>query len=124
MFDDPKKELQELEDQLLAAEEKKEESGLDDAEFERLYDEILAEFGPKKSAPEPVPAAPEEAPIRNFANGYGGVVRTPPLPAGDEILPDDEPVPTEKGGRGLIFLAVVESLAIAGLVMYWVLNAL
>ena len=123
MFDDPKKELRELEDQLLAAEENKEESGLDDAEFERLYDEILEEFGPKKSAPE-TPRVSEEAPIRNFANGYG-VVRSQPIGTdGDELLPDDEPVPTEKGSKGLVFLAILESLAIAGLAVYWTLSFL
>ena len=123
MFDDPKKELRELEDQLLAAESNNETAELNNEQFEELYDEILEEFGPKEES-FTAPLSPSDPPIRNFANGYGGVVRTPPLPAGDEILPDDEPVPTEKGGRGLIFLAVVESLAIAGLVMYWVLNAL
>ena len=124
MFDDPKKELRELEDQLLAAEEKQPESGLDDAEFERLYDEILAEFGPRNSTGTAAPAA-GEAPIRNFANGYGGVVRTPPLPAGDAILADDEPLPTEKGSnRGLVFLICLEILAVAGLAAYWILNYL
>ena len=123
MFDDPKKELQELEDQLLAAEENQEPSALDDAEFERLYDEILAEFGPKKSSGEAVPAE-TEAPIRNFANGYGGVVRTPPLPVGDELLSDDESVPSEKGSKGLIFLAILECAAIAGLAAFWIMNVL
>ena len=123
MFDDPKKELRELEDQLLAAEEKQPESGLDDAEFERLYDEILAEFGPRNSTGTAAPAA-GEAPIRNFANGYGGVVPTPPLPVGDEILSDDEAVPSEKGGRGLIFLVILECMAIGGLALYWALHYL
>lgn len=124
MFDDPKKELRELEGQLLAAEEEQKASELNDAEFERLYDEILAEFGPKQASGEPAPAAPEP-PIRNFANGYGGVVRNQPIGTdGDEILPDGEPVPNEKGSKGLVFLAILECAAIAGLVVYWVLNFL
>ncbi|MBQ8239125.1 MAG: hypothetical protein IJZ39_13380 [Oscillospiraceae bacterium] len=124
MFDDPKKELQALEDQLLAAEAQQETSELDDAEFEKLYDEILEEFGPRKASGGDAPVQPEP-PIRNFANGYGGVVHSRPIGTdGDEILPDDEPVPTEKGGRGLVVLAVLECAAIAGVVVYWALNFL
>ena len=85
MFDDPKKELKRLEEQLLAAE-------MHDDEFERFYDEIYAEFGQQEPVREeelygilndtPVtpsygfhaaPASLEQQPrpVRNYANGYG-----------------------------------------------------
>ena len=122
MFDDPKKELRELEDQLLAAEEEHKTAELDEQEFQELYNEILEEFGPKTQSGDAAPVP--EPPIRNFANGYGGVVRTPPLPAGDEILADDESVPSEKGSKGLVLLACLETLAVAALAVYWALNYL
>ena len=122
MFDDPKKELQELEDQLLAAEDDQETADLDTAEFEKLYDEILEEFGPGKAS-QPEPDAPAELPIRNFANGYGKAVAPQPLGTdGDEILADDEPLEAPKPIRGLVILACLETLAIAGLAVYWFLR--
>lgn len=123
MRNDPKKELRELEDQLLAAEMNQESAQLDQREFEALYDEILEEFGPGHTAPAPVPSS--DPPIRNFANGYGKHPAQQPLGTdGDEILPDDEPVDTPRGTRGLVILACLECLVIAGLVVYWVLNFL
>ena len=119
MFDDPKKELQKLEDQLLEAEINHETAQLNNEEFEELYDKILEEFGPREQSD----GAPvSDPPIRNFANGYGKAVPAQPLADGDEILSDDEPVVPQKGTRGLVILACLECLAIAGVAVYWLLN--
>ena len=121
MFDDPKKELQKLEDQLLAAEIDQNPAQLNDEEFEELYDTILAEFGPREQQD----GAPvSEPPIRNFANSYGKASPSRPLPPGDEILPGDEPAAPKKGVRGLVFLVTVEFLAIAALAVYWLMELL
>ena len=119
MFDDPKKELQELEDQLLAAEGRDDTAELDQAQFEAIYDEILEEFGPKEAS-HAAPMPPSDPPIRNFANGYGKYQSLGH--DGDEILPDDEPVVPEKSIRGLVILACLECAAIAGLAVYWFLR--
>ena len=123
MFDDPKKELQKLEDQLLAAEMNQETAELNNEEFEELYDKILEEFGPREKrngTAEP----PAEPAIRNFANGYGKTGQTQTLSAGDEILSDDEPAVPRKGVKGLVFLSVLEIAAIAALAVYWIRHIL
>ena len=116
MFDDPKKELQKLEDQLLAAEINHETAELNNEEFEELYDRILEEFGPREQH-DGMPDS--DSPIRNYANGYGR-----DLTAGDEIIPDEEPAPRKKGVKGLVFLVTLEVLAIAGLAAYWIMELL
>lgn len=68
MFDDPKKELKRLEDQLLAAE-------MSDEDFERFYDEIYEEFGdkkPRQTREEDLGDLLDDVPqVRNYSNGYG-----------------------------------------------------
>ena len=111
MFDDPKKKLRELEDQLLAEEPVTEELG---DEFQQIYAEILADVGN------------DEPPIRNFANGYGRKVQPvtpmapPPMPEPEPILEEEEPTPTKRERiGGLVFLAVIECLIFAGLAAIW-----
>ena len=95
MFDDPKKELRELEGQLLAAETKDEETG----EFRGI------------------PEDPNDPPIRNFANGYGRAVPSQPeVPAEEPELPAQAP---RKDPRGLVILACAECVAIAAVAVYW-----
>ena len=104
MFDDPKKKLQELEGQLLAAE-------MDEQEFDTFFDDIRGEFG----SAEPDSAA--EPNIRNFANGYGRAVSgTPEVPV---YSYDNVPAPSDGGIRALTILASVECLAIAAVAVYW-----
>ena len=98
MFDDPKKELRELEGQLLAAETKDEETG----EF----------YG--------IPEDPSDPPIRNFANGYGRAVPSRP-PVTDPVLPEE---PQKKEPRGLVILACAECVAIAAVAVYWFIRFL
>ena len=123
MFDDPNKELQKLEDQLLKAEMNQEAAELNNEEFEELYGNILAEFGPREKNDGTTEAAAEPA-IRNFANGYGQSGQTQTVKAGDEILGDDEPAVPKKGVKGLVFLSVLEIAAIAALAAYWIRHIL
>ena len=71
MFDDPKKELRRLEQQLLAEEEydEYEEDYLTEDEW---LEQELAEAKALSGYQEP-----REAPVRNYANGYGAQVRQP-----------------------------------------------
>ena len=117
MFDDPKKELQELEGQLLAAEDAPEKS-------DETYESILEEYAPREN-PDSAAVSTDEPLIRNFANGYGRAVPNEPLGTdGDEILAEDEPAPAQKGVKGLVILACLECLGIAAIAVYWVMNFL
>ena len=110
MFDNPKKELRELEDQLLAAEQ-------NHAPAQKIADDPFAEYAP-------LDLDVDDVPIRNFANGYGQKIPVyPPEPA--EIPIEEEvPAPVEKRSPGLVFLTVVEVLAILGVAAYWLLHLL
>ena len=123
MFDDPKKELKTLEQKLLADKKVPEGAMLDEAEFEALYNEILAEYGPQEEQ------APAEPPVRNFANGYGR--NLPPSPtAAPSLTGEDLPkppvteTPSPKGNGGLIFTICLESIAIAAVLGLWILSLL
>ena len=120
MFDDPKKELRELEGKLLAAQEVPEGAMLDEAEFEALYNEILAEYGPREEK------TPSEPPVRNFANGYGRNI--PPVPTAAPAVTEEKPPVTEmpgpKGNGGLILTICLESIAIAAVLGLWILSLL
>ena len=110
MFDDTKKELKELESQLLAG-ESREEPMLDD-DFETFFDEIKAEYGSQNDEPT----------IRNFANGYGKYqAPAAPRPA-PASAPVQEPRKKRHGGLGfLIFLEIVALIAVLG---FWALYLL
>ena len=115
MFDDPKKELEELECQLLAAEEVPENAMLDEQEFEALYNEILEEFGPRDD--EPV--------VRNFANGYGGTVPQPERheqPSAPVTPQEAPPRNKSKGNRGLVLTILAETAAIGAILTLWALS--
>ena len=113
MFDDPKKELEQLQEQLLK----------DEDWFTRELDSAKAMIGdqavPKKrktAASSAVQAAntqkiPQPDPrIRNYANGYGTTD-----PARDEAeLP-------KKSNKGLIILALLETLGIVAIAAYWLI---
>lgn len=112
MFDDPKQELEKLQAQLLEQEDW----------FERELDSAKRLIG---DMPTPK-AAPARTPADNRGNG-------PEQPRIREMkLSEDAPQPKaksqkkkkqakEKSNRGLITLAVLETLGILGLVGYWVL---
>ena len=114
MFDNPKKELQELEQQLLAAEEYTTEN---EDEFQSIYAEVLAEFGPDRDAV-------QELPIRNFANNYGRDVRpVHSIPQQPVEIPRELPVPRERSGF-LTFLFCLECLALSAVAVCWLVNLL
>ena len=128
MFDNPKKELERLEQQLLAAEIDEE-----DEDFESLYDEIYDEFGAEESY-----EVDEElkrmlnytdVPIRNYSNNYGQSDRdVAGRAAGFDADEEDYYMDTEryvaspkkkKGIRGLLVLACLEAIAIIALAVWW-----
>ena len=117
MFDDPKKELRELENQLLEAEMNHETAELNSDEFEELYDGILEEFGPRENL-DGTTVSSVDPPIRNFANGYGkSAAYQPRVPE-----PVVEAPVRAKGVKGLLIVMCLELLAIAGLTAYWYFN--
>ena len=75
MFDDPQKELQRLQQQLLAEEEEYTEYKEDYLTEEEWLDQEIAEAKALSGYQEP-----REAPVRNYANGYGAQVRQPRQP--------------------------------------------
>lgn len=111
MFDDPKRKLQELEDQLLAAED---HTLQQEDEFQKIYAEVLAEFGPGD-------AQEQEPPIRNFANGYGRNAHpVTPMPEPKPIAREAEAIPPRRERiGGLVFLVILECLIAAGLAVIW-----
>ena len=109
MFDNPNKELQELENQLLAAEHGVKENNDD---FQQIYAEVLAEFG----------SDDQEPPIRNFANGYGQYVYKPVQKPVEQVLTPSHP-PKEPVGF-LTFLVCLECLGLLSVAILWLLNQL
>ena len=115
MFDDTKKELKELESQLLAG-ESREEPMLDD-DFETFFDEIKAEYGSQNDEPT----------IRNFANGYGKCAAARPAPHPAPVTapaPAPEPEPRKKRHAGLGFIIFLEIVALAAVLGFWALYLL
>ena len=114
MFEDPKKELKALEGRMLAAEESREAPLLDD-DFETLFNEIKAEYGPRNNEP----------PVRNFANNYGRP--TAPRPASRPApapAPAPVPEPRKKRKTGLGFLIFLEIVALIAVLGFWALYLL
>ncbi|MBR5022558.1 MAG: hypothetical protein IKY18_05105 [Oscillospiraceae bacterium] len=112
MFEDPKKELKALEGRMLAAEESRKDPMLDD-DFETLFNEIKAEYGPRN----------DEPPVRNYANNYGrpAAVRPAPHPA---PAPAPVPEPRKKRKTGLGFLIFLEIVALIAVLGFWALHLL
>lgn len=109
MFDNPKKELEALEKQLLE----------DEAWFEKELDSAKRMIGqvPQKSRQATAPRTPQ-APKP--------AVKTAPAgdraPARENKQKNEKAAPPKKKGiRGLVILASVESLGILGLIAYWLL---
>ncbi len=65
---------------------------------------------------------PVDPEIRNYANGYGKKVSYDTGRMGNLMNYDGEEYePRKKGIRGLLILAVLETLGILGVVAYWML---
>lgn len=125
MFDDPKKELRRLEQELLAA------------EYEDEPEEQEAEFGSEFVFEEEdwlreakaLIGEEEEIPIRNHANGYGTRPGNYAADFDRTVYDDEEPdedkavfvdEPKSKGIGGLVLLALLEVLGIVAIVWWWV----
>ena len=102
MFDDPKKELEQLEKELLKFEEK-------DDEFERFYQDIFAEFGEAEEPRAVAPQAKKANAPRNmtYADTPRAVAATP-----------------KKSNKGLVLLLLIEIAGILGVVGYWLMKFL
>ena len=94
MFDDPQKELKQLEEQLL-------ENEMEEDAFEQFYHEIFEEFGPGNEE-DPRAVAPKSK--------TGAYKDTPRAVA---------PKKKKKGVRGLVLLICVELLGIACVALWW-----
>ena len=129
MFDDPRKELRRLEEELLAAEYEQEEQIEQYDEFEDFgeYDEDEAILAEARAL-----IGEEEPPIyRNHANGYGTRMPNPAVDFNRTVYADEEfdedsavlveKKKKEKGIGGLVFLAILELIGILGIVGWWVL---
>ena len=110
MFDNPKKELENLQEKLLQ----------DEDWFEKELDSAKRMIGQQ---PEKKPAAPapkkeiKEMPVHNAAKGMEDTrIWTREL-----NFQEEEPQPKEKGFKGLLILAALETLGIALVGAYWAL---
>ena len=118
MFDDTKKELKELEGELLAAEKSQDTAMLDD-DFETLFNEIKADLGSQNDEPA----------IRNYANGYGKysapVTYTAPVYApAPAPMHEPAPEPRKKRHSGLGFIIFLEIVALIAVLGFWALYLL
>ena len=116
MFDDPKKELRRMQDELLAAEMEEWLEQTQSQDINELLDDAK-DF------------LEEEPPVRNFANGYGAQPRNYAVDFDrtvydDEEFDDDAAVfveePKKKGIGGLVFLAILELIGIVAIVVWWI----
>ena len=98
MFDDPKKELQRLEEELLKHDQK-------DDEFEQFYQDIFREFGEPEEERAVAPEEKKSAPRNMTYTDTPRAVAAAP----------------KKSNKGLVILACCETLGIVGIVAYWLL---
>ena len=108
VFDDPKKELEALQAQLEAQEDW----------FEKELDSAKRMIGDAPRAARPTSAA-AGVPARNQV----AAVPQPRKKAPEKPVPVKQQ-PKKKGIRGLVILAVLELMAIAGIAAYWLLYLL
>lgn len=136
MFDDPKRELQRLEEELLAEEAEEnpdqEEEPAPEDEFDPFFDDDAlndALYGSDQGWLEDVDALLQEPEVRNHANGYGTrrsnpAVDFPKTVYADEDLDESQAVfddrPKPKGVGGLVFLAILEVIGILAVLLWWV----
>lgn len=116
MFDDPKRELKRLEEQLL----KEDDTEWLDRELAQAYD-LLGEdvdMDATQVFREPIP-------VRNYANGYDNAPDI--YNYADNYVDTADTAPVENLNRrigGLLLLAAAETLGIATILAYWVVQIL
>lgn len=127
MFDDPKRELQWLEEELLAAEE--EELGQQEQEED---EDDFAEWddgGDADWLEEVEELLTQQTPAtRKRAGGRGGKPENPAVDFGRTVYDDEEmdedaavfdDTPKPKGIGGLVVLAILEVIGILGIALWW-----
>ena len=101
MFDDPKKELQRLEEELLKYEEK-------DEEFEKFYQDMFREFGEPEEARAVAPQRSATAPRNMTYSDTPRAVAAAP----------------KKSNKGLLITLGIEVLGILAVAAYWLVKLL
>ena len=102
MFDDPKKELQRLEEELLKFDQK-------DDDFEKFYQDIFLEFGETEEPRAVAPQAKKTNEPRNMT-----YADTPRAVAAEP----------KKSNKGLVILLLIEVAGILGVAGYWLMKFL
>ena len=120
MFDNPKKELERLEQQLLAAEARK---TIDpDEEFDRLYEDIYEEFGRE----EPYELDDELIGMLNHTPtpARDTVSRSAGFDAEDYVMDTDRYVapPKKKSLKGLVIFVLLEAICVIALAVWWLVR--
>lgn len=101
MFDDPKKELKRLEEELLKADVR-------DEEFEQFYQSIYEEFGPEmEETPAPAPVKKPQPKKSAYADAPRAVAPK-----------------KKKSLRGLVILVCLEAAGILAVIGWWMLKLL
>ena len=101
MFDDPKKELQRLEEELLKHDQK-------DDEFEQFYQDIFREFGEPEEVRAVAPEEKKSAPRNMTYTDTPRAVAAAP----------------KKSNKGLVILLLIEIAGILGVAGYWLMKFL
>ena len=119
MFDDPKKDLKWLEQQLLAVEAPQEE----DIELEEwLDDEIFSEEDPLEAELQEARALLGDIPARQHRQSEDEAASAIPVaPAPRPQSKSKEKQKKEKGVGGLVFLACLETLGIIAVLLWWMI---
>ena len=101
MFDDPKKALQRLEEELLKHDQK-------DDEFEQFYQDIFREFGEPEEERAVAPEEKKSAPRNMTYTDTPRAVAAAP----------------KKSNKGLVILLLIEIAGILGVAGYWLMKFL
>ena len=124
MFDDPNKELNRLQDELLAAEKEDDLAGLDDLlkDYEPTDMDDFFQEKPKQEKPKAEVVVKRPAAEKEAAEEMSEML----LDEEEDFEDDEEETQTEKpkkekGVGGLIALCVAETVAIVGLLAWWLL---
>ena len=123
MFDNPKKELERLEQQLLAASKRAPKN----QEFDDLEDEPVDEFEEDELFDDELDAILNGADSGHFDNRHAAQEFTRRSAGFDADLEEDDelereryvPAPRKKSNAGMVFVAVLELALAIGLILWW-----
>jgi len=111
MIHDPRKTMEQLEEQLHVAE------NVDD-EFERFYSDLYKEFGQKPVKEEPAEDMLSDVPVRRIPGPYDPPTARPDYADQHRAVRKDKDIPK------LMLLICLELLGIAGIVAWWIFRLL